>query len=101
MLTTRSNVSGSNSYSAASPVITFRLENPFELATVLMYSFCVRELENAVICELGKRSAKKRDAEPQPQLWIVSSCVFRGQVVPSVRGQRTGVSRDYPCRLPT
>lgn len=33
-----------------------------------MYAFCVRELENAVICELGNFEAKYRAAEPHPHL---------------------------------
>ena len=58
--------------------MTVRLVRPFELATVLMCSFWVRELEKEVMRELGKREAKKREAEPQPQLDAVSGLGGRG-----------------------
>lgn len=59
--------------------MTVRLVRPLELATVLMCSFWVRELENEVMRELGKREAKKREAEPQPQLDGVSGFGGRGE----------------------
>jgi hypothetical protein len=40
-----------------SPVITVRLVSFFDEAMEPMESFCVREFENAVILEVGKRSA--------------------------------------------
>lgn len=59
--------------------MTVRLVRPLELATVLMCSFWVRELEKEVMRELGKREAKKREAEPQPQLDGVSGFGGRGE----------------------
>lgn len=47
-----------------SPVTTSRLEK-FLLS---MWAFWVRELEKAVILELGKISARYREREPQPHL---------------------------------
>jgi hypothetical protein len=41
-----------------SPVMTDRLNRSFSLAWESMYSFCVFELENAVICEFGNISAR-------------------------------------------
>jgi hypothetical protein len=38
--------------------MTVRFLKPFDAATLSIYSFCVREFEKAVICELGKTSAK-------------------------------------------
>lgn len=35
-----------------------------------MYSFCVLELENAVILEFGRTSAKYNAADPHPHLVI-------------------------------
>lgn len=58
--TTRSKLSFSfsKSYSATSPVMTWRLLSPFSRAWASMYSFWVREFEKAVTWLLGNISAK-------------------------------------------
>jgi hypothetical protein len=52
-----------------SPVMTSRfLKSPLR-ACESMYSFCVRELEKAVIWLFGKTSARYKLREPQPHLF--------------------------------
>jgi hypothetical protein len=48
--------------------MTVRFLKPFDAATLSMCCFCVRLFEKAVMLELGKISAKYRDAEPHPHL---------------------------------
>ena len=71
-----------------SPVMTSRLGRPLDLAWESMYSFCVRELEKAVICELGKTSARYSDNDPQPQLHIVSAALQVVSKVGHTQGQK-------------
>ena len=56
-----------------SPVITWRFDSFLDLAWESMYSFCVLELEKAVIWELGKISARYRHSEPHPHLQLGQS----------------------------